>query len=300
MKPHYFFGSVTRCSDLAEEPFDVQELDRAHWATGDFVVGRITGKRNRLYHCETRSGRMADLVRDDLIIGALGCRAATLEGVGDWRETGPDGVLEALTSAGLLGRSTSISPTFPSLVNMQYTGHVVRNGHKVTMRDFVTPAPAATLDIPVILLIGTSMRAGKTISAKILIRLFKEHGLRVVGAKITGAGRYRDILGMSDAGADAVFDFVDVGDGELAFAIGDVSGHGFSSALLMAETRAYLRSLVRTTPDLCSTLEQLNAFLCADTEDGRFVTLMLVKIPIKDTRFFDKLIDSQLLFFQKI
>jgi hypothetical protein len=36
-------------------------------------------------------------------------------------------------------------------------------------------------------------------------------GKYVVGAKLTGAGRYRDILSFGDAGADAVFDFVDGG-----------------------------------------------------------------------------------------
>ena len=33
----------------------------------------------------------------------------------------------------------------------------------------------------------------------------------MVGAKLTGAGRYRDILAMQDAGADHIFDFVDAG-----------------------------------------------------------------------------------------
>ena len=32
-----------------------------------------------------------------------------------------------------------------------------------------------------------------------------------MGAKLTGAGRYKDILAIKDAGADAVMDFVDVG-----------------------------------------------------------------------------------------
>lgn len=35
--------------------------------------------------------------------------------------------------------------------------------------------------------------------------------LRVVNAKLTGAGRYRDILSVKDAGSDTVFDFVDAG-----------------------------------------------------------------------------------------
>jgi hypothetical protein len=211
VKPHYFFSSVTRCSDLAEAPFDVQALDRAHWATGDFVVGRITGERNHLYRCETRSGRMADMVRDDLIVGALGRRAATLEGVGDWRASGADGTLEALTSAGLLGRATSLSPSFPNLMQMQYLGHVTRRGGKVTMRDFVTPAAPAALDIPVILLIGTSMSSGKTTSGRLIIRALKYMGLDVIAAKLTGAARYRDILQFRDAGARQVLDFVDAG-----------------------------------------------------------------------------------------
>jgi len=211
MKPHYFFSSVTRCSDLATEPFDVLPLDRAHWGTGDFVVGRITGERNHLYHCETRSGRMAEMVRDDLIVGALGRRAATLEGVGDWRAGGTDGVLEALTSAGLLGRSTSLSPNFPNLMQMQYLGHASRLGRKLTMQDFVVPAAPAELDIPVILLIGTSMSSGKTTSGRLIIRALKYMGLDVIAAKLTGAARYRDILQFRDAGARFVLDFVDAG-----------------------------------------------------------------------------------------
>ena len=44
-----------------------------------------------------------------------------------------------------------------------------------------------------------------------MIRQLKQFGLRILGAKLTGAGRYHDILAMADAGADVVFDFVDAG-----------------------------------------------------------------------------------------
>ncbi len=44
-----------------------------------------------------------------------------------------------------------------------------------------------------------------------VIRQLKQFGLRILGAKLTGAGRYHDILAMADAGADVVFDFVDAG-----------------------------------------------------------------------------------------
>ena len=39
----------------------------------------------------------------------------------------------------------------------------------------------------------------------------KDAGLKVVGAKFTGAGRYRDVLAFGDAGADHIIDFVDAG-----------------------------------------------------------------------------------------
>lgn len=209
MKPHYFFSSVTRCSDLWERSFEVERLGKADWTTGDFVVGRITGQQNRLYQCETKSGRMTELVRGDLLVGALGKRAATLEGVGDWRAA--DQELEALTSAGLLGKSTSVAPMFPSLMHMSYEGHVVRDGRKVAMRDFVRPVPPRPLDIPVILLIGTSMSSGKTTAGRVIIRALKYMGLKVAAAKLTGAARYREILQFRDAGADFVLDFVDAG-----------------------------------------------------------------------------------------
>lgn len=211
MKSHYFFSTVTRNSDLWTVPFKTMKWDRSDWDTGDFVVGRAIGKRNRLYECETKTGRMADMVRGDLIVGALGKRSATLEGVGDWRATSGDCELDALTSAGLFGRATSISPMLPDLMRMEYLGHVTREDKKLGMMDFVIPATPRRLEIPVILLIGTSMSAGKTSAGQVIIRVLNYMGLNVVGAKLTGAARYRDILKFRDAGAAAVFDFVDAG-----------------------------------------------------------------------------------------
>ena len=211
MNPHYFFGSVTRNTDLWLRPFEIKPLDFKDWSTGDFVAGRVTGKRNRLYMCETKTGRMADMVLGDLMIGALGKRAATLEGVGDWRAVDDDLALDALTGAGLLGKATSIAPMLPELMRLEYLGHVTRDDKKLGMMDFVRPAEPRKLDIPVVLLIGTSMSAGKTSSGQVIIRALTYLGLRVVAGKLTGAARYRDILKFRDSGAIHVFDFVDAG-----------------------------------------------------------------------------------------
>ena len=209
--PYRFFASVTRASDLWQTPFEVKMLPRTEWATGDFVLGRVIGERSRLYQCETKTGRMAEMVRGDHLVGALGRRAATLEGVGDWREVGPDLRLDALTSAGLLGRATTTSPLLPDLMQLEYLGHAHRDGRKLGMGDFVRSVPSRTLTIPVIVIIGTSMSAGKTSSGRVAIRALNYLGYRAVAAKLTGAARYRDILSYRDSGATAVFDFVDAG-----------------------------------------------------------------------------------------
>lgn len=208
---HCFFSSVTRCSDLPDAPFETVPLERSQWATGDFVVGRVIGERNRLHNCETCSGRVAELVRGDLLVGALGRRAATLEGVGDWRAVTDDLQLEALTSAGLLARATSTSPMLPDLMRLDYLGHAMRQGRKLTMKGFVRPVPPRQLEIPVVLLIGTSMSSGKTTAGQVIIRALKYLDMDVVAAKLSGAARYRDILRFRDAGARCVVDFVDAG-----------------------------------------------------------------------------------------
>ncbi|MGI9205458.1 MAG: hypothetical protein ACR2Q3_15700, partial [Woeseiaceae bacterium] len=88
---------------------------------------------------------------------------------------------------------------------------VVRNGTKVTMSDFAIKSDNSEFNIPTVLLVGTSMSAGKTTTGRLIVHELHNMGHKVVGAKLTGAGRYRDVLSFRDAGADAIFDFVDAG-----------------------------------------------------------------------------------------
>lgn len=207
----FFYTSLTRISDLREGKFNVEGIERTHWERGDYVVGRVTGTSNALYRFELDTGRMVEVLAADRAIGALGERCATLEGVGSWSDVGSDGRMHALTAGGLFGRATSTSTLLPPLMTLRYAGHVMRNGHKVRMRDFIVPVSPLKLDAPVVLLMGTSMSAGKTTTGRLIIHELKSAGLKVTAAKLTGAGRYRDILSFRDAGADQVLDFVDAG-----------------------------------------------------------------------------------------
>lgn len=211
MSTKHYLASLARIADFAERPYDVVHLARDAWATGDYVVGEVVYAPRESSRIESTDGREVEVAPGDLVVGAFGVRAATLSAVGSWEAIGPDGVMESLTGAGLLGRATSVAWQAPPIMRLEYRGHVVRGGRKVVMKDFVPAAGARRYAGPVVLVIGTSMEAGKTSAAKVIVRQLKSAGLRMVGTKLTGAGRYRDILAMRDAGADAVFDFVDAG-----------------------------------------------------------------------------------------
>jgi serine phosphatase RsbU (regulator of sigma subunit) len=98
-----------------------------------------------------------------------------------------------------------------------------------------------------------------------------------------------DIAGRSlycdETGGD-YYDFIttDTGENEqLAIAIGDVSGHGISSALLMATVRSSLRQRLSKPGDAGDVISDVNRQLAHDVEDsGQFMTLFYLLVdPVK-------------------
>lgn len=77
------------------------------------------------------------------------------------------------------------------------------------------------------------------------------------------------------------FDFIPMPQGSLCIAVGDVEGHGFGSALVMALTRAYVRSFATVGLEVDQILTEVNRMLVGDLADGCFVTLALACL---DTR----------------
>jgi len=206
-----FFLSLTRIANLKEKPFEVGPFPRERWATGDYAMGEITSGHRPNIQLELCDGRMVEGMPGDRVVGALGKRCATLEGVGSWEDIGEDFSMHSMTAAGLLGKVTSISQYSPQPLPLRYVGHLTRNGSKLSMLDFAKPAEPQMLNTPVVLLVGTSMSSGKTMTGRVVIHELKRLGYSVAGAKLTGAGRYRDVLTFGDAGADHILDFVDTG-----------------------------------------------------------------------------------------
>jgi hypothetical protein len=202
--------SVTRITPFRRDGLQAGALPRAQWRAGDYVLGRVLAPRSGGW-IEAASGRHIEVAEGDLVVGVLGKRHATLESTGDWEEIGEDLVMQALGEAGVFGRCTSLSQAEPRPVDYLYEGHVLVGERPARMEDFALSREPIEPAVPVILMIGTSMSAGKTASGKTIVRLLKRHGLRVGGAKLTGVASYRDILGMGDAGADVILDFVDAG-----------------------------------------------------------------------------------------
>ncbi|PRX54648.1 hypothetical protein [Flagellimonas meridianipacifica] len=211
MNHKYIHASLTRISDLAEKEFEVKGIPKESWHTGDYVACKVINAGAESLKIELPNGRMRGVISGESIIGALGERFATLEATGSWRNVTENLKMSVLTGAGLMGKLTSKSIFIPKMMRVAYVGHVFRGEDKVTMDSFVKPIETVPFNTPVILFVGTSMSAGKTTSGRIVTNIFKQAGYRVVGAKLTGAGRFKDILAFKDAGADAILDFVDVG-----------------------------------------------------------------------------------------
>ncbi|HEX7859822.1 MAG TPA: SpoIIE family protein phosphatase [Verrucomicrobiae bacterium] len=93
-----------------------------------------------------------------------------------------------------------------------------------------------------------------------------------------------DIAGRTfpaDATGGDYFDFLPMAENCVGLVVGDVTGHGVGPALLMAETRAYLRVLARTKSDAGIILSEANRVLAEDLGSERFVTLFLARLNAK-------------------
>mgnify|MGYP001160573882 CR=1 FL=1 len=71
---------------------------------------------------------------------------------------------------------------------------------------------------------------------------------------------------------------VRLGEGRYGLVIGDVTGHGIPSALIMTSVRALLQSHARRCPDPGELLTIINAEVSRDATQGRFITLALVEV----------------------
>jgi serine phosphatase RsbU (regulator of sigma subunit) len=116
-----------------------------------------------------------------------------------------------------------------------------------------------------------------TLAQGVQRRLLPKEQPEIEGYDIAGFSIYCD-----ETGGDYI-DYLPDGNG-LGVVIGDVSGHGVASALLMASTRAFLRMRVSMGGTPAQYLTDINQMIAKDVlETGRFVTMQYLHLD-PDTR----------------
>ncbi len=110
------------------------------------------------------------------------------------------------------------------------------------------------------------------VAREIQQRLFPKCAPALVGFDIAGASYPAEATGGD------YFDYLSMLNDRLGIIVGDVTGHGVGPALLMAETRAYLRVLAGRREDVGEILTRANSVLSEDVGTERFVTLFLARL----------------------
>jgi sigma-B regulation protein RsbU (phosphoserine phosphatase) len=80
-----------------------------------------------------------------------------------------------------------------------------------------------------------------------------------------------------DVGGD-VYDFMELADGRLAVALGDVTGHGIDAAADMAMAKFVFRSLAREHPEPSDFLESANQVVVGEIAPGKFITMVYLVV----------------------
>ena len=101
----------------------------------------------------------------------------------------------------------------------------------------------------------------------------------VPGLEIAGVSLYSE-----ETGGD-YYDFIRLPGDRIIAVVGDVSGHGVASALLMASARAFLRMASDQWLELEDVVSQVNSRLSTDVrETGNFLTLFMLQINTREKR----------------
>ena len=120
------------------------------------------------------------------------------------------------------------------------------------------------------------MQLSLNLAKEVQQNLLPKSNLKVNGFDIAGKSVYCD-----ETGGD-YYDFISIGDNDkqkIGVAIGDVSGHGISSALLMATVRSSLRQRASLTGNIAKIISDVNRQLVQDVEDsGQFMTMFFLAL----------------------
>jgi hypothetical protein len=212
-------GSVTQALNLKHE-LRIAE-DNIPAEEGVVLVVEVLTNKSTYNTLELTSGRMAKVVKGDIVVGALGPRRALFGYSGHVpRSIKAGDVIQMLNIGGVLGVCDSVNPdkgrpfdckVLGVVLQFPYLGERIGVPARVGAHKLDLNAPLDARGVPVVALAGTCMEAGKTAAACSIVSRMRHRGLTVDVFKATGVSLRRDILAMQDAGARNGLIFTDFG-----------------------------------------------------------------------------------------
>jgi hypothetical protein len=238
-------ASVTQACGLSHEVRISSDIPSEE---GVVLVVEVLTNKSTYNTLELTSGRMAKVVKGNIVVGALGHRKALFGYSGHVPESLHAGdVIQMLNIGGVLGICDSANPdkgkpfdcrVLGVVLEFPYLGERIGVPARVGYRPLDLGAQLDTHGVPVVALAGTCMEAGKTAAACSIVSRMRHRGLVVDAFKATGVSLRRDILAMEDAGARHSMIFTD---------LGVVTSTGESGPAL---TRTMLTELSSAKPDV--------------------------------------------------
>lgn len=188
---------------------------------GILIAVEVQNNKATYNNIELTSGRMAQVKRGDVVVGALGQRKALFGYSGHLPEQlVPGDIVQILNIGGVMGICDSVNANFGQPFDAKVLGAVLDFpflGERIGVparagQAKLLPEPHLdTRGIPVVALAGTCMDSGKTAAACAIVSRLRHHGYTVDAFKATGVALRRDILAMQDAGARNTLVFTDFG-----------------------------------------------------------------------------------------
>ena len=211
-------ASVTQARGLSHELRIAADIPCEE---GLVLVVEILNNKANYNTLELTSGRMAKVVRGDIVVGALGHRKALFGYSGHIPATlKPGDIIQMLNIGGVLGICDSATQdkgkpfdckVLGAVLTFPYLGERIGVPAKVGYKPLDFEAPLDARGVPVVALAGTCMEAGKTAAASAIIARMRHRGLIVDAFKATGVSLRRDIMAFEDSGARRTMLFTDLG-----------------------------------------------------------------------------------------
>ena len=211
-------ASVAQSCRLGRE---LRISERIPCEEGIVIAVEVLTNKSTYNTLELTSGRMAQVKRGDVVVGALGHRHALFGYSGHLPTSlAPGDAINLLNLGGVLGICDSVNPergrpfecrVLGAVLHFPYLGERIGTPARVGSLPLANGAAVDMGGIPAIALAGTCMDAGKTAAACALISRFSHYGYKVAAFKATGVSLRRDILAMEDAGARETAIFTDFG-----------------------------------------------------------------------------------------